>query len=302
MPNQTRLKLSPTSSKHLTPALILLFGFILWFVFWWITKTAAIDLTQLESLTPDNENGAYVFRAAGCSSCHMDPEDPDALVLTGGQPFSTSFGLFVAPNISMSKDHGIGSWTLANFATAVRQGVNPDGEHYYPAFPYSSYSRMTDQDVGDLWAFWQTLPATERANQTHQLMFPVSTRRGVGIWKAAFLTDDWFHKTGPKRGRYLVEALSHCGECHTPRNMLGGLRMNEWMKGGPNPTGNGFIPDIIEATQSWSEEDIVEYLSSGFTPDFDIAGGNMAKVIDNTKYLTPIDRLAIATYIKSLAD
>ena len=152
----------------------------------------------------------------------------------------------------------------------------------------------------DLWAFWQTLPAAEHRNIDHKVPFPVSIRRSVGVWNTAFLTDDWVHKIGTKRGRYLVEALGHCGECHTPRNIFGGLKTNLWMQGGPNPAGNGTIPNITNSTQSWLEEDIAEYLSSGFTPDFDVAGGHMAEVIEGTKNLTLMDRLAIASYIKSL--
>ena len=265
-----------------------------------MTSTTTADLTPVKSLKTDKGNGAYVFNASGCSGCHMDPQGSDRLMLVGGQSFSTPFGMFYAPNISMSKNYGIGEWTLANFATAVRQGVSPDGNHYYPSFPYSSYSRMNDHDIADLWAFWQTLPATDHPNQAHNVAFPVSIRRFIGVWKAAFLTDDWVHKTDAARGRYLVEALGHCGECHTPRNILGGLKKNQWMRGGPNPSGKGTIPDITNSTQSWLEEDIAEYLSSGFTPDFDVAGGHMAEVIEGTKHLTQIDRLAIAAYIKSV--
>ena len=110
------------------------------------------------------------------------------------------------------------------FRNCVRQGVSPDGNHYYPSFPYSSYSRMKDHDVADLWAFWHTLPAADHSNQAHYVAFPVSIRRFIGVWKTAFLTDDWLPKTDADRGRYLVEALGHCGECHTPRNILGGLK------------------------------------------------------------------------------
>lgn len=244
--------------------------------------------------------GERVFWAAGCASCHAAPQaSGDAMLeLAGGVELESEFGTFVAPNISTDRNHGIGGWSQGDFANAVRRGVSPDGRHYYPAFPYTSYSRMSDKDVADLFAFMQTLPAVEGEAAAHRVSFPFSVRRGVGLWKRLYLNDDpQVAIAGASedvvRGQYLVEALGHCGECHTPRAMTGGLETDRWLGGRPNITPGGDIAD-------WSEEDIAAYLETGFTPDFDSAGGRMAAVVRNMARLPAEDREAIAAYLKAV--
>ena len=209
------------------------------------------------------------------------------------------------PNISPDPGHGIGEWTEIEFVNAVMRGITPDGDHYYPAFPYGSYIRMTLEDVRDLWAYIKTLPASERTNEPNELGFPFSIRRGVGVWKLLYLDDSWIVDVPAalERGRYLVEGPGHCGECHTPRKGLGGLDASQWLAGAPNPDGKGRIPNITPGGKSlsgWAEVDIVEYLTSGFTPDYDTAGGTMVSVIDNTSKLSDQDRAAIAAYLKAI--
>lgn len=244
--------------------------------------------------------GEGVFWAAGCASCHAAPQaSGDAMLeLAGGVELESEFGTFVAPNISTDPNHGIGGWTENDFANAVRRGVSPDGRHYYPAFPYTSYSRMSDGDVADLFAFMQTLPAVAGDAPAHRMSFPFNVRRGVGLWKRLYLDDEpQVALAGASeavlRGQYLVEALGHCGECHTPRAMTGGLETDRWLGGRPNITPAGDIAD-------WSEEDIAYYLESGFTPDFDSAGGRMAAVVRNMARLPAEDREAIAAYLKAV--
>ena len=244
------------------------------------------------------EQGSYVFNAAGCASCHMAPDSDDRQALGGGKAFKTPFGTFLAPNISPNETFGIGGWSFASFAGSMRHGVSPEGKHYFPVFPYTSYQNMTDQDLRDLWAYMQTLPAVETPNEPHQIALPFSIRRNVGVWK-------WINKPNDRpdiieRGDYLVNALGHCAECHTPRNAIGGMRTDQWLQGGPNPSGPGKIPGITGATLDWSAEDIAEYLRSGFTPDYDVAGGEMVDVIANTSRLTDEDRLAIGRYLKGI--
>ena len=188
----------------------------------------------------------------------------------------------------------------------MKRGVAPDGSHYYPAFPYTSYARMKPGDVADLWAYMRSLPGSDEANQPHQVGFPFNIRRGLGLWKLVFAPDPtrpMATVTGEKElfGQYLVEGPGHCGECHTPRSMFGGLDQSRWMGGGPNPEGKGRIPNITSGgkdTSSWSAADIAEYLKSGFTPDYDTAGGSMVDVIENTSRLSDEDRAAIAAYLK----
>jgi mono/diheme cytochrome c family protein len=224
--------------------------------------------------------------------------------LAGGQRFASDFGTFVAPNISMHPEHGIGRWTQTEFITALQHGTSPDGRHYYPAFPYTAYRLATRQDLVDLWAFWQGLPAADTPSQPHELAFPFSIRRTVGLWNILNLHDD-FTISGDlseeqSRGRYLAEALAHCAECHTPRDALGGLDRSAWMAGAPNPSGPGRIPALTPDKLTWSQAEIAAYLNDGFTPDFDSAGGHMVSVIANMAMLTEADRLAIAAYLKAL--
>lgn len=269
-----------------------------------LTRPQMVEPERFAALAGDTTAGETVFWASGCASCHTAPESEVPRELPGGQRFATPFGTFVAPNISPDPTHGIGSWDVTQFASALLEGTSPDGAHYYPAFPYGTYTRMADQDVADLWAFMQGLPPQTRADQPHDLAFPFNIRLTLGGWKMLFLDDDWVLSdvADPQveRGRYLVEALGHCAECHTPRNALGGLDTSRWMAGAPNPSGKGTIPGINPAKLDWSATDIAYYLETGFTPDFDSAGGEMTEVIANMAQLPAEDRAAIAAYIKAL--
>ncbi len=271
-----------------------------------LTRPQRMDQSQLDGLNPDLARGEIVFHAAGCASCHsaQDAVGEDKLLLSGGRRFETEFGTFFAPNISSDHDVGIGSWSALDLANALIHGTGPEGQHYYPAFPYTSYTNMSANDVVSLHAFLGTLPAATTANVAHEVGFPFNIRRGLGAWKQLFMTPGWEVEgdlTEQQRyGRYLVEALGHCGECHTPRNGLGGLKRDLLLTGAPNPSGSGRIPGLTADQLDWSEADIAEYLKSGFTPDYDSAGGEMVEVIENTSRLTDEDRLAIAAYLKAV--
>lgn len=272
-----------------------------------ITRPTTADAAQVAALTPDAKHGETVFWIGGCVSCHAADKAEGAalLVLSGGKRFVTDFGTFIAPNISPDPVNGIGTWSAHDLANAMLHGTSPKGEHYYPAFPYASYAHASLQDIVDLKAFIDTLPKSDRVNVPHELGFPFNIRLSLGGWKLLFLSDAPAVPTDgltpiEQRGQYLVEGLGHCGECHTPRNMLGGRTMSRWLAGGPNPDGKGKIPNITPAKLTWSEADIVEYLTSGFTPEFDSAGGSMVDVIANTAHLSPEDRAAIAAYLKKV--
>ncbi|WP_298835988.1 c-type cytochrome [uncultured Roseobacter sp.] len=270
--------------------------------FWAVTRPATLPAdTALPAGDP--VNGALVFAAAGCASCHAEPGSgsPDAPVLSGGRAFKTDFGTFYAPNISPDPDAGIGSWTEVDFARALTKGVSPDGQHYYPAFPYTAYAFMTPQDTGDLLAYMRTLPASPTVSQPHDLGFPFSIRRGLGVWKVLNQSAD-YHLQGELseqevRGRYIAEGLAHCSECHTERDALGGLNRSRWMAGAPSPTGKGRIPNITPGVLGWSEADLTAYFTSGLTPEYDSAGGDMAVVIENLAKLPEADRAALAAYM-----
>lgn len=271
----------------------------------WATRPDPLPADTFAGVAGEAAAGELVFNAAGCAGCHSAPEtDGDArLVLAGGQRFATEFGTFVAPNVSPS-DAGIGGWSLSDFANATQRGIAPNGAHYYPVFPYSSYALAEPQDIADLWAFWQTLPPSDAASLPHDIGFPYSVRRGLGLWKARYVPDlmRTMDTTDPQiaRGQYLVEALGHCAECHTPRDALGGLNRDAWMAGAPNPSGKGTIPALTPDKLEWSAGDIASYLKTGFTPDYDSAGGSMVEVIANIALLPDADRDAIAAYLKAL--
>ena len=258
------------------------------------------------ALTGNAVAGEAVFWAAGCASCHMAPGalGADQLVLAGGQEFASDFGTFVAPNISTDAAHGIGGWPIADFAHAITDGVSPAGQHYFPALPYAAYGKMVPQDVVDLKAFMDTLPASATPSQPHKVGFPFNIRRNVGLWKLMFLSRAYVLQgdLSPQvaRGRYIAEALAHCGECHTPRNALGGLDTARWLGGAPNPSGKGEIPNITPGKLTWSEAEIVDYLTTGFTPEFDSVGGPMVHVVENMARLPEADRAAVAAYLKAV--
>lgn len=271
----------------------------------YLTQPRSLPDGFAADISPDAEAGALVFAAAGCASCHTSPDDDTdgPLVLAGGQVFVSDFGTFYAPNISSDPTAGIGAWRLDEFARAVTLGVSPQGQHYYPAFPYAAYQHMTAGDVADLFTYMQTLPGDATPSRAHDLGFPFNIRRSLGLWKLAFVRDSYVMAADTElqgRGRYLVEGLGHCAECHTPRNAVGGLARTRWMAGAPNPSGRGRIPNITPAALDWSEGDLVEYFTSGFTPDYDSAGGTMADVVENLSRLPEADRAAIAAYILAL--
>ena len=269
---------------------------------WAVSAPRPFDSASLASLTGDVAHGEAVFHAAGCASCHIAPDrDADPLVLSGGREFASDFGTFVAPNISTDPDYGIGAWSPEEFINAVMRGLSPEGAHYYPAFPYTSYARADLQDITDLYAYMMTLPADATPSRPHDLGFPFNIRRSVGIWKSMYLRDDWV-VTGElsaeeERGRYLSEALAHCAECHTPRNALGALDHGRWLLGAPNPSGTGRIPAIAGDSFDWTAFDISAYLETGLTPDFDVVGGTMAPVVRSLQQLDKSELDAIAAYI-----
>ncbi len=275
-------------------------------VFWVVTIPATVPASALGAYTPNVENGKVMFYAGGCASCHATPQQEDKTRLGGGLALKSPFGTFHVPNISSDRNDGIGGWNEAQFATAMLKGTSPDGRHYYPSFPYPSYQRMRAEDVRDLFAFLKTLPAVQGKVRDHELPFPFNIRRTLGGWKFLFLAGKPFQADATKpaawnRGAYLVGGPGHCAECHSPRNILGGIIEAQRFAGGPNPEGEGWVPNITQhALKDYSDKDIAYLLETGFNPEGDSVGGPMAPVIRNTSQLPPEDRNAMAIYIKSL--
>ncbi len=255
------------------------------------------------------QHGEYLLRAAGCANCHTDDKNKGA-PLAGGQALRTPFGIFYTPNITPDPDTGIGRWTEADFMRALRDGISPEGGHYYPAFPYTSYTRLTDNDLRAIWKYLSSRQPVRQANKPHELPWYSRSRALLGAWKILYFKPGPFSPQTEKspiwnRGAYLVKAVGHCGECHTPRNLLGGLKASQELAGNPHGVDDAEIPNITPDKKTgigaWSENDIAYYLETGMAPDGDFAGDAMAEVIDNsTSYLTQDDRRAIAVYLKSL--
>jgi mono/diheme cytochrome c family protein len=273
--------------------------------FWWLTAPAARWSATI-AYTPNPGHGETIFNAGGCSSCHAVPNQPDRTRLGGGLAIPSPFGTFYAPNISQDPADGIGRWSEADFVNAVMKGISPEGTHYFPAFPYTSYTHATVPDVRDLYAYLKTLPGVTGKVRDHDLPFPFNVRRNVGIWKRLFMHDGLFlpdqaRSPSWNRGAYLVNTFGHCVECHSSRNFLGGIISSQRFAGGPDPEGKGWVPNITQkGISDWSNKDIAYFLESGTAPDGDSAGGLMVAVIKNTSQLPEGDRAAIAEYVKSL--
>jgi len=273
--------------------------------FWFLTTPQTVAASALPSHEPDLDNGRVMFMAGGCASCHA-PSKEERTKLGGGVALRSPFGTFYAPNIPPHPNDGIGRWSEADFVTAMTKGTSPDGRHYYPAFPYASYQRMTLGDLRDLYAYLQTLPSVAGKTRDHDLAFPFNIRRGLGLWKLLYLDGQPFApdpSQSPQwnRGAYLVNGPGHCGECHSPRDLLGGLKAGQRLAGGPNPEGEGWVPNITQkGLAKWSAKDIEYLLETGELPKGDSVGGSMRDVVRNTSQLPSGDRAAMAAYLKSL--
>ena len=264
------------------------------------------EIEALEAAAASVEAGERVFTTAGCASCHAAPgaEGEARLILAGGLAFASDFGTFFAPNISPDTGAGIGGWSAADLLGALRYGVSRAGQHLYPALPYTSYQHMTEGDVAALHAYLMTLPPSAIASRPHEVGFPFSVRRGLGLWKLIYLRRSFVVQDVAsaelERGRYLVEGLVHCGQCHTPRDALGGIDRARWLAGAPNPTGKGTIPALTPDKLDWPDQDVLVFLTTGLTPEFDTAGAQMAEVVENLGKIPEEDVRAIIAYLRAL--
>jgi len=252
------------------------------------------------------DRGRHVFIASHCASCHASPGQSDRLRLGGGLALASNFGTLRVPNISPDPDNGIGRWRARDLANALLRGVSPTGTHYYPAFPYTTYTHLNAGDVADLMAYLRTLPPVSGRPPPHDLSFPFNIRRLVGLWKLLYfepgsLVRDTGHSELWRRGRYLIEAQSHCAQCHSSRNLLGAIRPSTLYAGGRDPEGVGFVPNITpEGVGRWTAPEWVRFLATGETPDLRIVGSTMTDVLTDTAMLPGSDREAMAAYLMSL--
>lgn len=255
---------------------------------------------------PAARRGAYIASAAGCLGCHTESKE-NAIAYAGGRALKTPFGTFYGPNITPHPVAGIGKWTEADFARAIREGLRPDGAHYFPAFPYPSFARIADADLKDLWTYLRTLPPSARQNQAHDLGFPFSWRFLVRFWKWLYFSPGRFtpeptRSAAVNRGDYLVNVLGHCGECHTPRNFLGGPKRARHLAGTPKGDQGGGTSNLTPANlKKWDDAELAGFLQSGMTPDGDVTGERMGEVVRNTtSRLTAGDLASVIAYLRAL--
>ena len=257
----------------------------------------------------DVGRGRYLIAAGGCMSCHTDAKAKGP-AFAGGAALKTPFGAFFAPNITPHDRHGIGGWSKADFVRAMRQGIAPDGSHYFPVFPYPAFTGVSDADLSAMYAYLMSLPPADRADRPHEVGFPFRWRFLQTFWRWLFfeegpLAPDPGQTAAWNRGAYLVRALAHCGECHTPRNPLGALDHESRLAGTDNgPEGEAvpnITPDPKTGLGAWSDDEIATYLSIGMDPEGDFAGSLMADVIEHgTGKLSKADIAAIVAYLRAL--
>lgn len=253
--------------------------------------------------------GEYLVTAANCAGCHTD-KDHGGLRFAGGKAIDTPFGAFYSRNITPDPQHGIGTWTDADFLTALRTGISPTGAHYFAAFPFTSFTLMTDRDILDIKAYLFAQPPAATVNRPHDVPFPFDMRLVMVPWRALYFRPGPFVPTPAQspewnRGAYLATAVAHCPECHTPRNVLGAVEDDRRFAGAPvYGPGHNYAPNITsdphDGIGTWSLADITSLLSLGVTPKGDFVAGPMAEVVAGTAKLTDADRHAIAVYVKSL--
>jgi mono/diheme cytochrome c family protein len=281
---------------------------------WWLAETAGAQdeattgtEAQPAAAAPSAERGAYIFAIAGCQGCHTDK---GGTPLAGGRALKTPFGTFHGPNITPNPEHGIGGWSDEDFIRALREGDGPGGSNLFPVFPYTSFTLMTDADMRDLKAYIFSLPPSDQPNKEHDINFPFGWRFLLTPWKWLNFSEGPFEPDPNQsaewnRGAYLVTALGHCGECHTPRGWLGEMLTSSAMSGNTEgPDGSkvpNITPDKATGIGSWSKGQVAAALRSGMLPDGDFVGDAMGEVVQNsTSKLTDADREAIATFLLSL--
>ena len=278
---------------------------------WWSTQPGPLPpftTTDHHPSDTDISRGEYLVNIAGCVSCHTDADNQGAH-LAGGLELDTPFGSFFAPNITSDKETGIGAWSFTDFVRAMRLGIAPSGERYYPAFPYTSYTQITFDDLHTMYAYLQTTPPVETGNRPHDTPWYVN-RLLMPVWQSLFFRPGVFQPDAGldetlTRGAYLANALTHCGECHTPRNLFGAVRPELFLAGTEDGPDGDPVPNITSSEADgigdWYEDELLLYLEEGELPDGDYAGGAMVDVIDNsTSLMDPADLQAVVEYILSV--
>jgi mono/diheme cytochrome c family protein len=280
--------------------------------FWALTAPAPLDATALPRHVADRANGGVLFHAGSCLWCHKPgPGTPhaDVRLPSGGAPFKTPVGTFYPQNLTPDVETGIGGWTDLDFVNAMVRGISPSGQHYFPAFPYPSFRSMRLEDVLDLRAYLMSLPPLRSPGRAPGIPLAWLARRGVGLWKRLALRTPPFrphpgHSASWNRGSYLVHAPGHCGECHTPRNLLMIPDESRYLAGGPHPAGEGNVPSLrglLARHRYRNADDLSQALRYGETLGYDkLSSGGMGAIQSNLALLPEGDLRAISEYLLTL--
>ena len=275
----------------------------------WVTWIPMAAAQGTPSSAAEIARGRYVFGATGGCGCHTVPKGQ---INAGGRRYDGPFGTVYSTNITPDRQTGIGTWTDEQIITAIRLGRRPNGERLLPVHPFTVFNGMAEEDLRAIVAFLRSTPPVKRANQPKKIAVPLFESVFLPAWLAAFAPRETpppkAPTTGVARGEYLVRAVGHCGECHTPRTMTMATDNSRFLAGNPKGPEDEAMPNITPDPDTgigkWSVEEIADYLGSGNKPDGDVAGGLMGEVIDGTlagyKDLTKADRVAIAQYLKTI--
>lgn len=281
-------------------------------VFWLITIPRPLTAQDIAAHTADPVNGEKLYHAGGCHSCHLPAPglaNVDAAVPAGGAPFKTPVGVLYPPNLTPDPETGLGNWSDADFVNAMQKGIGRNGEHLIPAFPYTSYARMTVTDVLDIKAYLATLAPVKNPAKPHEVFALPIVRRGLGAWKYIGLDEtktvaDAAQSQSWNRGAYLVNGPGHCNECHTPRNLFMASDTAKFLHGGPHPEGVGTVPslrDLIGRGRYKDTKDLATAFQFGEIMGYSkMSSGGMGAVQRNLAKLPESDLLAIAEYLASL--
>jgi mono/diheme cytochrome c family protein len=253
--------------------------------------------------------GEYLANAGNCAGCHTDKKH-HGQPFAGGGEVPTPFGIYYSRNITPDPDFGIGAWSDQDLLRALRQGISPSGAPYFPAFPFPSFTGMTDRDILDIRAYLLTQQPAAIGNMPHAVSFPYNLRSTMVFWRLLYfnegpLAPDPSRSPEWNRGRYLVDAVAHCGECHTPRNFVGASEKGRSFAGAQLSGADGkwapnITPDAAHGIGKWSLDDIATVLQLGTTPDGSVVETPMSEIVEGTSKLTDADRAAIAVYLKSV--
>lgn len=279
-----------------------------------VLAVSALNLSTAagaDGLSEVEKAGEYLVAAGNCVSCHTSENGSP---FAGGLAFETPFGTIYSTNISSDPEFGIGDWSLEEFEAAMRHGERPDGENLYPVFPYTSYTKVSDEDVAVIYAYLKTIAPAKYTPPENDLGFPYNQRWAVGLWKSLYFDEGRFEPQPAQseqwnRGAYLVEGLGHCGMCHSPRNFLGATDTDLAMTGGTyrahveGKLSAWSAPNLTSADNGlamWLEEDIRDYLKLGLSQRAGVFGPMNKVVVNSTRHMSIEDVTAMAVYLKSL--